>query len=164
VRSTGLTGVTYEVLCLTGLTGGALSAQVLGEKEFNLVVTPIHPSLGNIKVLSESSRRPRWLNLRTARQRRSGEDGAQQERGASACRDLASRGSDVVLQAPTRLERKGWPPTQAGGLWWRGEQDCNGLFLCFVGDTNENCISSNCKREANGHMPLQIASLLLESV
>jgi hypothetical protein len=27
----------------TGLTGGALSAEVLGEKEFNLVVTPIHP-------------------------------------------------------------------------------------------------------------------------
>jgi hypothetical protein len=28
---------------LPGLTGGALSAQVFGEKEFNLVVTPIHP-------------------------------------------------------------------------------------------------------------------------
>jgi hypothetical protein len=40
---TGLTGVTCEVQCVTGLTGGALSAQVFGEKEFNLVVTPIHP-------------------------------------------------------------------------------------------------------------------------
>jgi hypothetical protein len=30
----------------TGLTGGALSAQVFGEKEFNLVVTSIHPPLG----------------------------------------------------------------------------------------------------------------------
>jgi hypothetical protein len=26
---------------------------VFGEKEFNLVVTPIHPPLGDIKVLSE---------------------------------------------------------------------------------------------------------------
>jgi hypothetical protein len=30
------------VLCYTGL-----SAQVLGEKEFNLVVTPIHPPRGH---------------------------------------------------------------------------------------------------------------------
>jgi hypothetical protein len=59
VRHTGLTGVTCEVQCLTdltvtttGLTGGALSTQVFGEKKFNLVVTPIHPPLGDIKVLS----------------------------------------------------------------------------------------------------------------
>jgi hypothetical protein len=38
----------------TGLTGGALSAQVIGEKEFNLVVMPIHPPLGDIKVLSRT--------------------------------------------------------------------------------------------------------------
>jgi hypothetical protein len=37
---------------LTGLTGGALSTQVFGEKEFKLVVSPIHPPLGDIKVLS----------------------------------------------------------------------------------------------------------------
>jgi hypothetical protein len=35
----------------TGLTGGTLSAQVFREKEFNLVVTPIQPPLGDIKVL-----------------------------------------------------------------------------------------------------------------
>jgi hypothetical protein len=52
VRRTGLTGVTCEVQCLTGLTGGALSAQVFWGKKFNLVVTPIHPPLGDIKVLS----------------------------------------------------------------------------------------------------------------
>jgi hypothetical protein len=52
VRLTGLTGVSCEVQCLTGLTGGTLSAQVFGEKEFNLVVMPIHPPLGDIKVLS----------------------------------------------------------------------------------------------------------------
>jgi hypothetical protein len=54
VRRTDLTGVTYEVQCLTGLTGGALSAQVFGEKEFKLVVSPIHPPLGDIKVLSNT--------------------------------------------------------------------------------------------------------------
>jgi hypothetical protein len=43
VKVTGLTGVTCEVPCLTGLTGRALSAQVFGEKEFNLVITPIQP-------------------------------------------------------------------------------------------------------------------------
>jgi hypothetical protein len=43
VRRTGLTGASCEVQCLTGLTGGALSAQVVGGGEFNLVVTPIHP-------------------------------------------------------------------------------------------------------------------------
>jgi hypothetical protein len=42
----------------TGLTGGALSAQVFGEKKFNLVVAPIHPPLGDIKVLSQARRRP----------------------------------------------------------------------------------------------------------
>jgi hypothetical protein len=52
VRLTGLTSVSYEVQCLTGLTGGTLSAQVFRKKEFNLVVTPIHPPLGDIKVLS----------------------------------------------------------------------------------------------------------------
>jgi hypothetical protein len=59
VKRTGLTSVTCEVQCLTdltdhhhGLTGGALSAQVFGEKEFKLVVSPIHPPLGDIKVLS----------------------------------------------------------------------------------------------------------------
>jgi hypothetical protein len=46
------TGVSCGVQCLTGLTGGALSAQVFGEKEFNLVVMPIHPPLSDIKVLS----------------------------------------------------------------------------------------------------------------
>jgi hypothetical protein len=52
VRHTGLSSVTCEVQCLTGLTGGALSAQVFGEKEFNLAVMPIQPPLGDIKVLS----------------------------------------------------------------------------------------------------------------
>jgi hypothetical protein len=44
-----LTGLTGHP---TGLTSGALSAQVFREKEFNLVITPIHPPLGDIKVLS----------------------------------------------------------------------------------------------------------------
>jgi hypothetical protein len=56
---------TWEAQCLTG---GALSAQVFGEKEFNLVVMPIHPPLGDIKLLltgvasypsSEAEFRPR---------------------------------------------------------------------------------------------------------
>jgi hypothetical protein len=38
----------------TGLTSGTLSDQVFGEKEFNLVVTPIHPPLGDINILSIS--------------------------------------------------------------------------------------------------------------
>jgi hypothetical protein len=50
-----MTGVTYEVQCLTDLTSVALSAQVFGEKEFNLVISPIHPPLGDIKVLSPIS-------------------------------------------------------------------------------------------------------------
>jgi hypothetical protein len=68
VRRTGLTGVTCEAwpvwpVTATGLTGGALSAQVLGEKKFNLVVTPIHPPLGDIKVLSGTSHamKQTWL-------------------------------------------------------------------------------------------------------
>jgi hypothetical protein len=60
VRLTGLTGVSYEVQCLTGLTDHhhrsdrwyTVSSSVRGEKEFNLVVTPIHPPLGDIKVIS----------------------------------------------------------------------------------------------------------------
>jgi hypothetical protein len=52
VKVTGLTDVACEVQCLTGLTGGALSAQVFEEKEFDLVVSPIHPPLGDIKVFS----------------------------------------------------------------------------------------------------------------
>jgi hypothetical protein len=63
VRRTGLTGVTCEVQCLTGLTGhhhrsdrwSTVSSSV-GEKEFNLVVTPIHPPLGDVRVLSEAPR------------------------------------------------------------------------------------------------------------
>jgi hypothetical protein len=58
VRRTGLTGVTCEVQCLTGLTGqrhrsdrwSTVSSSVWGEK-FKLVVLPIHPPLGDIKVL-----------------------------------------------------------------------------------------------------------------
>jgi hypothetical protein len=53
VRRTGLTGVSCEVQCLIGLTGGALSTQVFGGGgEFNLVISPIHPPLGDIKALS----------------------------------------------------------------------------------------------------------------
>jgi hypothetical protein len=58
VRRTGMTGVTGEVHCLTGMTGhhhrsdrwSTVSSSV--EKEFKLVVSPIHPPLGDIKVLS----------------------------------------------------------------------------------------------------------------
>jgi hypothetical protein len=61
VRRTGLTGVSYEVQCVTGLTGHhhwpdrwTLSAQVFGDEKFKLVVSPIHsPSkrhLGTFRV------------------------------------------------------------------------------------------------------------------
>jgi hypothetical protein len=62
LRCTGLTGASCEVQCLTGLTGHhhqsdrwTLTAQVFREEKYNLVVSPIHSPLGDIKILSTSS-------------------------------------------------------------------------------------------------------------
>jgi hypothetical protein len=67
VRRTSLTGVaqstcknySYEVQCLTGLTGHhhrsdrwTLSTQVFEDEKFKSIISPIHPPLGDIKVLS----------------------------------------------------------------------------------------------------------------
>jgi hypothetical protein len=56
---TSLTSVSCEVQCLTGLTGHhhqsnqwALLAQVFGEEKFKSTISPIHPPLDDIKVLS----------------------------------------------------------------------------------------------------------------